>query len=562
MRNVSILRTALKSIITRSTRSTKYTKIPEGMELFHSKNPIIGDKLVFKGQKLANGPLSFARQLQSLGYRNGETEFLIELCEKNRELYPQFSAMLKNISPEHLQNKFPILESMEVLSKYSEKNTKVINNIKDYGTLYDTLRSKNLVLSLEDILKEGITDFNTIAAMAKCCTHSLYDIPKILKESKIPTENLLKIWENHLKLTDKQWLSSMEGNVFRKQFLKVLNDDPKRAIELSKMLEKLVSDKSFDKKFDSSEFEEIYKYLKEDWQIEFIKDYKLVSKIDKNSLRLVKNLDQGFFATEIKNTRMRELIIDYRYALEKGFVDSPEQLEAYKYLLDKKMNGAIKSDYIYRFTRLAKEDICKNIKSETDLEILKLMVEKQSVRGTDLYSSHAIVRVLEQDEAKKLKILQKLKQPRNINMEAYNKGLKNRDYHNVMQNLESCDEGHVISNFGNAVKNEQSFQSKVRTLSSKFPKKELLKELKAGEVVEIGNKLVVSDGEKLVELKMDKAMFEKLFVSNENLMQGWLGDCGCVATLDAIVSTPKGKSAIYQLFEQVGDDIYITIKGL
>jgi hypothetical protein len=44
-------------------------------------------------------------------------------------------------------------------------------------------------------------------------------------------------------------------------------------------------------------------------------------------------------------------------------------------------------------------------------------------------------------------------------------------------------------------------------------------------------------------------------------MQGALGDCGCVSTLDAVLSTPKGKAGIYQLFEQSGDDIYINLKG-
>ena len=65
----------------------------------------------------------------------------------------------------------------------------------------------------------------------------------------------------------------------------------------------------------------------------------------------------------------------------------------------------------------------------------------------------------------------------------------------------------------------------------------------------------------MTELKMSKETFEKLFplVTRFSTKQTFLGDCWLVSALENLMDLPSGRAKIYQLFEQDGDTITITV---
>lgn len=82
-----------------------------------------------------------------------------------------------------------------------------------------------------------------------------------------------------------------------------------------------------------------------------------------------------------------------------------------------------------------------------------------------------------------------------------------------------------------------------------------------GETATVDGKLYVNDDGKMTELKMSKETFEKLFplVTRFNTKQGDLGDCWLVSSLENLMDLPSGRAKIYQLFEQDGDTITVTV---
>ncbi len=552
----------IKEIFEYLPKARKYFRAPEGMEIFHSTNPFVGDKLVLNGTKLANGPKTLTRELKSLGYESKEAKRLIGQCETAPELYPQMSAMLKGISPEIFSRssaRETIMYNLNELAEYGIKNPQSIFDIKNWGHFFSTMEKENNVIRLCNFLKNGITDFKTAEKLFESVSKTKYsyqinDIPQIIKESKLPKEQLTRIFDSQLKLVTDDAAYQLCQSDFRTKILNELNTNPKNAEHFADLLEKLTKAEDFNKKFDVSEMVEISKYLKEEWQIDFIKNFK--DRLYK--FGNIKTPEQGQIATELTNKGKYRNINELYEAISKGVLDSKESTEAYSYLTKFTINNGLRSETIQRFTGVAREDICKLVKNEQDLEILKLMAEKKNVRGEDLYDTFSIIKVLEQSPEKKAKIAEKLRTEYTFNEKAIESAHAKVTGKYLVTSPKKMN---VAAAYGRIVESDRQFQQTVRQLPKGLNEAELLKQIAPGEVAEVGSKLIVSDGEKLAELKMDKAMFTKLFVTDEYLMQALLGDCGCVSTLDGLLSTPKGKSAIYQLFEQVNNDIYINLKG-
>lgn len=110
------------------------------------------------------------------------------------------------------------------------------------------------------------------------------------------------------------------------------------------------------------------------------------------------------------------------------------------------------------------------------------------------------------------------------------------------------------------LKNEES-------IIKEFDKNTLIsdayRQSKCGDVVSIGEKLYINDGDNLIEWQMSKQNFSRLFppVIRFSTKQGKLGNCYLVSSLSSIMQNPKGRAKLYQLFKEDGNDLYVTIKG-
>ncbi len=99
-----------------------------------------------------------------------------------------------------------------------------------------------------------------------------------------------------------------------------------------------------------------------------------------------------------------------------------------------------------------------------------------------------------------------------------------------------------------------------------IPKSEIeaiSKHVTNGNVCEIDGALYVNDNGSPVRLKISKEAFENLFppLGNVAFKQGNIGDCWFVSTLENLMDKPAGRVAVYNMFEQQGDDILVRFPG-
>ena len=87
-----------------------------------------------------------------------------------------------------------------------------------------------------------------------------------------------------------------------------------------------------------------------------------------------------------------------------------------------------------------------------------------------------------------------------------------------------------------------------------------------GDVFEVeGSKniYVKTDENSAKQLKMDKTIFTKLFPPAQKFVtqQQKIGDCYLVSTLSSIMNNPKARVALYDAFEQKGNDVIVKFKN-
>lgn len=88
----------------------------------------------------------------------------------------------------------------------------------------------------------------------------------------------------------------------------------------------------------------------------------------------------------------------------------------------------------------------------------------------------------------------------------------------------------------------------------------ILTKTTSGDVVSVNGKLYVNNDGKLERWNMTEEKFNDLFplVDRYTTSQG-LDDCYLISALDGIYRNPKSRGLYYKMFEQKGNDIYVTI---
>lgn len=546
----------LIKIFSSTFKRTKLNKslLREGEELFSSKLPFKGDYFVSSGKKLANGPKTFAKELKGCNYTEAEINEVMDCLGTQPELYNIFSRELNNITNCNILKDIPVgdlkeifMRDMKQIAPYLRNNPDKLKSFTGYDKFLSVRSTTNVALSPESLLKEGIYDFDTAAELMKSISkyktqfYHCAEIPQIIKESTIPNEHLVKIFDSVLSLSDK-YSKTDAMQAFAQRILPNINKDSK---QLSELIQELAMQNGAKAPFNIEEIESIVKNLDSKWKKDFISHFR-------NSNR--RNINDYLYS--LKNEKQAELILQevtpnigengFVRLLNNNVLENEYQIELYKLLKECKIktphssgNGFISK--VDRFPELALQDILKNVHNETDFEIVKNMIEKSGIRGEDLYSQSAIIKVLEQNPNKKIKILEKIKKP--ISFEEV------RANETLMQSLNSK----------NYKAEKPLFQKEIVRYSRKVSLTELQSKLPQGEVALIGDKLMVNNGEKLIELKLTEEDFRELFISEEFTFQGINPDCGLVSTLDTLMATPKGKAYIYSLFESVPNSNAIIV---
>ena len=95
------------------------------------------------------------------------------------------------------------------------------------------------------------------------------------------------------------------------------------------------------------------------------------------------------------------------------------------------------------------------------------------------------------------------------------------------------------------------------------PVKEAFNKTKVGDVVQIGEKMYINDGEKLYPWKMTREKYNELFppIKRYMIQQGDVPNCFFVSALKKCMNNPYSRADIYKSFEADGEDIYCTIRA-
>ena len=107
-------------------------------------------------------------------------------------------------------------------------------------------------------------------------------------------------------------------------------------------------------------------------------------------------------------------------------------------------------------------------------------------------------------------------------------------------------------------------ESIVPEFSANMDKNEILRNTKEGDVLSIEGKMYINNGEKLVRWNISKEKYLELFppVIRFASKQAQLGDCYFVSVLENMMSKPKFRVKLYEMFSQDGEDIIVHLKGL
>lgn len=218
-----------------------------------------------------------------------------------------------------------------------------------------------------------------------------------------------------------------------------------------------------------------------------------------------------------------------------------------------------------RFNDVTLSVIADSITNEKDIDVLKALVGKKNIAGKlsgaksknlYVYSQDDIVRIMQSPEAKAF-IADKI---------ANNKNFTRADLKALDENLLPEVSSYKLSKTQNVeseipeIKISEDHETFI-DLFKKFKdvREALTAQMPVGEVASLNGKLFCNTGDDLVPINMLKEKFTELFPPNKrhNISQGGLGDCWLVTSMGALMDSPKGRAAIYKMFNQVGDDIYV-----
>lgn len=244
-----------------------------------------------------------------------------------------------------------------------------------------------------------------------------------------------------------------------------------------------------------------------------------------------------------------------------------------------------------RFEALAIKDIIENIKTGNDLIRLKSALQNKNL------DTHTIIQMMKDPENRgmlEFKLQDEVTQQKNYSQsnetppiksrkisETYQRKLQRlkeaspKRYQRIVDSglldlieagkidssiLKNIDENTFLSNRTlNDIRKIRDGEPLIKTLSSPSDLIDISRHVPNGDVCELNGKLYVNDNGTATEIKLSKEKFEELFppLSRVAFEQQGLGDCYLVTTLDNCMDLPSGRTALYKLFEQQGNDILI-----
>lgn len=303
----------------------------------------------------------------------------------------------------------------------------------------------------------------------------------------------------------------------------------------------------------------------------------------KNNAIVVEMLDKGYFINDVHDVA----------AMSKN-LDEGVRKDALQSFVSATVDGK------QRFEGLGIDDIVIKIKTKDDLKKLQGLIQNQKLTTTNILrgldgiadnathvtkprADYASMTVLGETKIGDLNTLQAVEEflESNFNSKSYAKNLfeliqanpkrmakmvdsglfdmikNNKVSVGILNNVNS--KSFISDRFLSDVKKAHNGEPSVRTFKQDTPHEEILKTLPEGDVATIGDKLYVNDGSGLVELKMTKEKYDELFPlgARFGFSQGKLGDCWFISTLDNNMDLPQSRAALYKLFRQEGDDIFI-----
>ena len=266
--------------------------------------------------------------------------------------------------------------------------------------------------------------------------------------------------------------------------------------------------------------------------------------------------------------------------------DNDFQKQAFSILLDKNSGN--------RFEALAIKDIIENIKDESSINLLNKLLQNKNNGANTIIESLQNGRIIERPTGKLHSIVQNndtmeqqileildIKNDTNSSITSYIDNLVKlnnaspKRFKKMLDSglfdlikegkidasiLENLDDNTFLSNRTlNDIRKIRNGEPIIKTLSSQTDLADISKYIANGDVCELNGKLYVNDNGTATQINLSKEKFEELFppLTRVSFKQGQLGDCWFVSTLDNFMDLPNGRTSLYKLFEQQGDDILI-----
>lgn len=308
-----------------------------------------------------------------------------------------------------------------------------------------------------------------------------------------------------------------------------------------------------------------------------------VALTDISNLVSISNSDSSHLIYE----RLNNGKFDYNVgALAEIKYDNDVQKQAFSILLDENRGN--------RFEALAIKDIIENVKDESSINLLNKLLQNKNNGAHTIIESLQNGRIIERPTGKLHSIVQNndtmeqqileildIKNDTNSSITSYIDNLVKlnnaspKRFKKMLDSglfdlikegkinasiLENLDDNTFLSNRTlNDIRKIRNGEPIIKTLSSQTDLADISKYIANGDVCELNGKLYVNDNGTATQINISKEKFEELFppLTRVSFKQGQLGDCWFVSTLDNFMDLPNGRTSLYKLFEQQGDDILI-----
>lgn len=267
-----------------------------------------------------------------------------------------------------------------------------------------------------------------------------------------------------------------------------------------------------------------------------------------NKLLNISDKDEKFLRTLLKLGEDKKLqnFNDVFWAV------TPNNLNYLKYNVN---NGKLDDEVLAKLKMMSDKDIFKNpenwrlvdtVYKETYLPVHNLFKDKAGLTFPEKYAAENLsdMRINYPEKYKKIEdlgILDLIKQKK-INPRIICGFSEGRDFTpEVYTDLKMLQNGESI------VKKFDNFDK-------------IFTKTKTGDVISVKGQLYINNNGRLERWNMTEEKFNELFplVDRYTTMQG-RDDCYLISAMDSMYRNPKSRGCYYKMFEQKGDDIYVTI---